>query len=515
MHRQAGRFSAQVMSKPLLLFFVFALSVGLGNDTHAASAHKAQDGTCHKKTGERARRLHPCSKAAKKTAARSSRATPAKRASGSRNAVAKSSASRENRSIAPAVNQADSACAVPVAHLAAQTQSASGVFEHTAAPAVPLEGDGGENLRLFFSRLRQLETGETAERVRIMQIGDSHTAGDYFSHALRMAFQQRFADGGPGWLRPGGLKNYRSAQVEYQQSPAWQMIDSRIDKQRPFSLGGFMAVTDMADASLLYQLSGNRSPQPSIMELTWQGGPDAGRVAILADGNPVSQLQTGGEPSGWLNTRVPLQAMPHSLKLKTLDNKPVQLAGITLEYCHQGVVLDSIGTNGAQLSILARWDGEELRKQLARRNPSFVILGYGTNEAYDPRFTAAQLRQSLQQAARVLQTSLPHASVLLLGPPDSMRENDCGGETHQRLAIVRHVQRQVAEENRWLYWDWSALMGGNCGIARWEKQQLARADHVHMTPQGYVISAKALFDALMDRYRQFLGVNYERPLHKV
>lgn len=405
-------------------------------------------------------------------------------------------------------------------------------------PAVPLEGDGGENLRLFFRRLRQLEsrreaetlrllenrreaekprvqeTGEGGERVRIMQIGDSHTAGDYFSHTLRTAFQQRFADGGPGWLRPGGLKNYRSAQVAYQQSPVWQIFDSRTDKQRQFSLGGFVAATDLADASLSYQLHNGPAPTPSFIELTWQGGPEAGRVALLADGETVGLLQTGSPYQGWQNTRVELKTLPHALALKTLDNKPVQLAGLAVEYNRQGVVLDSIGTNGAQVSILGRWDSAALSQQLAHRNPALVILGYGTNEAYDPHFDTEQLRQNLQRTAGMLRASLPQAAVLLLAPPDSMRENDCGGTTHNKLAQVRQVQRQIARENRWLYWDWSALMGGRCGIARWEKQQLARADHVHMTPRGYSLSAQALFEALMARYQQFVAA-HERSLHKV
>jgi lysophospholipase L1-like esterase len=399
--------------------------------------------------------------------------------------------------------------------IAVPAHTASDAEAPASLPAVPLEGDGGENLRLFFRRLRQLETAENGERVRIMQIGDSHTAGDYFSHALRTAFQQRFADGGPGWLRPGGLKNYRSAQVAYQQSPVWQIFDSRTDKQRQFSLGGFVAATDLADANLSYQLHTEPAAAPSFIELTWQGGPDAGRVAVLADGETVGLLQTGTPSYGWLNTRVDLKTMPHALALKTLDNKPVQLAGVTVEYNRQGVVLDSIGTNGAQLSILGRWDGTALRQQLAHRNPALIILGYGTNEAYDPHFAAEQLRQNLQQTAWMLRNSLPHAAVLLLAPPDSMRENDCGGAAQQKLAQVRQVQRQMARENHWLYWDWSALMGGRCGIARWEKQQLARTDHVHMTPRGYVLSAQALFDALMARYQQFVDAAQERSLHKV
>lgn len=485
------------MSKPFIAFLVFAFSVCHSAATLAAPA-KPKQHTAHQREAHRSHRQ----KATKRHVPR--------KPGYKRPVHAKTPVSRID-AVAPLQRQAEPRCKAQAVSTVPLPGSAA-IFAATPAPAFPLEGKGGESLQLFFARLRLLETAEGAGRVRIMQIGDSHTAGDYFSHALRTAFQRRFADGGPGWLRPGGLKNYRSAQVEYRQSPAWQIIDSRIDKLRPFSLGGFMAITEMADASLQYQFNHVSTPEPSMMELTWKGGPDAGRVDILADGNPIRQLQTGSEPSGWVHTRVALDKAPHSLKLKTLDNKPVQLAGITLEYCQKGVVLDNIGTNGAQTSILSRWDNEELRRQLIGRNPSFVILSYGTNEAFDPNFSATQLRINLQRTAQMLQHSVPQASVLLLGPPDSMRENQCGGEIQHKLSTVRHIQRQLAAENRWLYWDWSALMGGNCGIAQWAEKQLARADHVHMTPQGYALSAEALFEALMDKYQQFVNVA-QTPRH--
>lgn len=387
-----------------------------------------------------------------------------------------------------------------------QQPEVAGNFTLAGVPGVPLEGDGGKALQGFFSQLRRLETrADSDERVRIMQIGDSHTAGDYFSQGLRVAFQQRFADGGPGWLRPAGLKNYRSALVVYQNTPSWQVFDSRVDRQSLFSLGGFLAVTRVAGQSLQYRFIHAESPQPSVVQLTWQGGVDAGRVNVVADGAVVNQIQTGGAPDGWMHFEIPLRITPQRLELQTLDNKPVRLAGISLEYRRRGVVLDNIGTNGAQLSILSHWDGGELRHQLARRNPSLVILAYGTNEAFDPDFSAEKLRAALQDAAAVLRASVPQAAVLLLGPPDSMRSRQCGGDVQRNLALIRSVQRQWAAANRWLYWDWSRVMGGRCGIARWAEQQLARTDYVHMTAQGYSLSAGALFAALMRKYQQFIA----------
>jgi hypothetical protein len=55
----------------------------------------------------------------------------------------------------------------------------------------------------FFERLYRHERGEAAEPVRILHFGDSHTAADEWTGALRALFQQQFGDGGAGFSFAG------------------------------------------------------------------------------------------------------------------------------------------------------------------------------------------------------------------------------------------------------------------------------------------------------------------------
>ena len=57
-------------------------------------------------------------------------------------------------------------------------------------------------LSLFYLRLRQSAENQAAGPIRVIQFGDSHTAGDSFTGELRRALQQRFGDGGPPVGRP-------------------------------------------------------------------------------------------------------------------------------------------------------------------------------------------------------------------------------------------------------------------------------------------------------------------------
>ena len=54
-----------------------------------------------------------------------------------------------------------------------------------------------------FEALSEAEAGRGQAPVHILQIGDSHTAGDRITGRLRTALQGRFGDGGRGVLPPG------------------------------------------------------------------------------------------------------------------------------------------------------------------------------------------------------------------------------------------------------------------------------------------------------------------------
>src|SRR5262249_6028836 len=90
-----------------------------------------------------------------------------------------------------------------------------------ASPDAPLDDPGpraaaepqapsgpGRELARFYAALRSLEKHTRAEHVRVVWLGDSHGAADYWSGALRTALQKRFGNGGPGFVHIG-YRGYR------------------------------------------------------------------------------------------------------------------------------------------------------------------------------------------------------------------------------------------------------------------------------------------------------------------
>jgi hypothetical protein len=77
--------------------------------------------------------------------------------------------------------------------------------------------------------------------------------------------------------------------------------------------------------------------------------------------------------------------------------------------------------------------------------------------------------------------------------------SDCGWHTPAKLAEIREAQREVAERNGLVYWNWASIMPSECGAHRWftASPPLMAKDHVHLTLEGYRKSAGEFLNTLI------------------
>jgi lysophospholipase L1-like esterase len=175
----------------------------------------------------------------------------------------------------------------------------------------------------------------------------------------------------------------------------------------------------------------------------------------------------------------------------------------------RGLVYDSLGVVGASYLTTLRWDEAAAARELASREPSLVILVFGTNEGFRIDLDAASYTEALAQRVRAVQAAVPTASVMVVGPPDAARKSDsrcqglaCNWATPANIALVRDIQIANAPKLGYAFWDWWGSMGGADSMRRWVRANppLARADHVHFTTLGYSAVAERLFEDLMANY---------------
>ncbi len=331
----------------------------------------------------------------------------------------------------------------------------------------------------------------------IIQLGDSHTAADFFTGALRTALQERYGNAGPGWLPPAWIRGQRSATLKLDEVRAdeWQLTTSRLAKHPNFPPGGFLLQPQRSGSRL--QLMQYTPDNASFSVRALYRSPY--RVPVLINGEPVTL--TASDTWKWSAA----QQMQLPLELEAMDEAYPQIGGWLIENGQPGVLLSSLGVNGATIHMLDKW-GPDWQAPLQTLQPDLLILSYGTNEAFNDDLDSGSYYAALTRHIQLLREQQPQAALLIIGAPDVIKHSSaetCEGRRPAQLSNVQAIQRQVAREQHTLFWDWQAMMGGKCSFSDWQARRLAQKDGVHFTSDGYKVSANALYQDL-DRHLESL-----------
>lgn len=342
---------------------------------------------------------------------------------------------------------------------------------------------GDARLGLLAEKLRAKNA-----RVHIVQLGDSHTAADMFTGQLRQRFQARYGDGGPGMVSPLAVPGQRSAVVSFQQpAQRWQLYSTRKETRQDFPFTGLIARPNVDNAPVTLKLTHGDGGVYSLQAL-YKSAADA----TLTTARGVMRLP--GSENQWQISAPQKVTFPLTATLSMPGQG--QLGGWFISSAQPGVILSALGINGATLSGWEKWQSDWLSPLVALKT-DMVILAYGTNEAFQDDLDPARYRSQLEKRIVEIRQALPDAVILLIGPPDSIKNkasSACGARAPASLANVIAVQQQVAQSQQILFWDWRAFMGGACAMDRWAASGDARPDRVHLSAEGYKKSADALFD---------------------
>lgn len=332
------------------------------------------------------------------------------------------------------------------------------------------------------------------QQVHVMQLGDSHTAADFFTDQLRKELQQQYGNAGPGLLPPAHIRGQRSASLKLGvAADSWQLSSSRLASEPgDWPLGGFM-LSPQPDSPVL-QLAPYQEPMPRHNLRALYRSPSSTALELngLLYELPANKAWSWSQP---ISLALPLDIRPATTELG------LELGGWLLDNGQPGVMLSALGINGATARMHKRWDAQ-WQHQLQALQPALIILAYGSNEAFDEQLDIHSYRQDLSALVQQLRAHNPKAALLLIGPPDSIRHPKaatCAERQPSQLRNAKAVIRDVARQQKTLFWDWQGFMGGHCATQEWQAENLAQKDGVHLTRAGYELSAAALFADLHQR----------------
>jgi lysophospholipase L1-like esterase len=364
----------------------------------------------------------------------------------------------------------------------------------------------------LYAALAATEAHSASGPVVIMQIGDSHSAGDFLSGRMRELFQGRFGAAGRGMLPPGiPYEYFRPDLVRVEASGEWRRASS-FSNGGPFGIGGVIQQSGDPGARMTLTETEPAGFDRAFFEVLRQPGAGAGALRLQVDGGETHNFATAATAAGphWVEFDTPPGS--RRMTLSPAGSGEVTVLGWGTERRVPGVVYENLGIGGATVSVMGHWDAATVAGELRRRDPALIIVAYGTNEGVEPPAALAGYSERFARQAEALHRAAPGAAVLVIGPPDVDRKNqppaagcDGGLAPPPGIAIVRDAQRAVAAREGWYFWDWQAAMGGACSAETWARETppLEAPDHVHQKPDGYRKSAGMLFEEIMDGYRRY------------
>lgn len=361
-------------------------------------------------------------------------------------------------------------------------------FDVSAVPLEPLRGDPTD-----IARVREVFMLAAARQgtTRLSFWGASHVAGEFFTGQVRRILQERWGDGGHGFVMPGPpWKGYRASDVNLCSGGTWlgDYVDRRGGREDGrYGPAGFdVSPTEDAVGWVQTTRTNPQGRSVSRFEVAFLREPGAGQLRLqVDDADPIEVDANGPQGPGLAVLKV--EEGPHRLTVSARG--AVRVYGTWLERDEPGIVVDAQGVSGRTASSWQKWDPSLQRPYLDRRPPDLVVLAYGTNEANDKSLDAEKYAASLRLSLSRMREVLPGTACVLVGPSD--RGKKVKGNTYAIWAPtewVARVQREVGPEFGCATWDLQAAAGGPGSMLQWyfnTEPKLAAGDLIHFSAEGY------------------------------
>lgn len=295
-----------------------------------------------------------------------------------------------------------------------------------AAAASLAAGQGLSNpevLQPFFAKLAKARAGAAtkARPVHILQIGDSHSAGDMISGAWRETLQARYGSGGRGVQPPGRpFDGYLTRGITAAMSPGWT-IASDFGKAwggggTPLGLSAFSLTSNSDGATMA--LDADAGEQFDRFVVCGLSAPRAG-ATIVHFGDQTERLNWNS-PTARPECRTLRADSPQSHVDLATEGGPVTLTSWATFADKGGVALSNLGVVGSQLIHFGRTDDQVVAEELRAYDPDLIVIAFGTNEGFAARMSPFEYEAILRSQIARIRRLAGNVPILLWSAPDAL-----------------------------------------------------------------------------------------------
>jgi GDSL-like Lipase/Acylhydrolase family len=343
-------------------------------------------------------------------------------------------------------------------------------------------------LQSFFTALDSIRTH--GHKVRVAFYGDSFIEGDILAGDLRDSLQTVWGGDGVGYVPiTSEVARYRRTFVqEYRGWQHYSLIHPPA-KESPLVLGvdghvyvpeaeakvhykgttqyGFKHTQRWSDSRLFYR--GN-----STNQIVWQhegGAPEAHQLAVSR---------------GWVSVWDAPNIGPITACAIRFLSTDLAAYGVSLEN-GPGFYLDNFSVRGNSGGKLLNIRPEIVRDFDAIQQYDLVVLQYGLNAAGESTKNIGWYRAELEKTFKHIRACYPHTPILFISVPDRAGKIDGVLTTLPSVPLIVHMQRELARQHGFLFYDFYRGMGGAGSmieLANITHPTLANKDYTHLTHDG-------------------------------
>lgn len=278
-----------------------------------------------------------------------------------------------------------------------------------------------EEIRPFLEKLNGARPAARGRKpLHILQIGDSHTAGDAITGAWRDLIQARHGYGGRGVLAGGRpYQGYLTRGVTVTMSPGWQVNAifgaGSASPRPPIGVAGF-SLTAVKDGATM-ALVADPEQRFDRFVLCAISRPDAGTLTIRI-GTRTETMRLDSPTTRPECRTISLDVPAGDINVTAEGGQATITSWATFNDAG-GVALSNVGVVGSQLVHFSRNDDAVLAEEMRAYRPDLIILAYGTNEGFAPRFSPFEYEVVLRTQIGRVRRIAGNVPILLLGAPDA------------------------------------------------------------------------------------------------
>lgn len=381
-------------------------------------------------------------------------------------------------------------------------------FIEEEKPPRPIEDPSGVAMDGFYRALSRTERELPGALTRITHFGDSILVSDWVTGTLRRRMQERFGDGGHGFLLiAAGWPGYFHNDVSHTASAGWSLsrVVGPLTRDGFYGLGGvsFRSHRPGTWARFATNQRGELGSRASRFVVSYLEQPRGGDFEVRVDGESRGTISTEGEAPRSRTHQVDVEDGEHRFELR-LKRGQVRAFGVWLEREGPGVVYDSIGILGARMRALSQNDEAHFVEQLRLRDPQLLVFQYGINESEDGfSFSSERLEGQVREVLERSKRALPEASCLVIGAID--RADRQGGQLVSRkfIPVLVEAQRRAALGGGCAFFDAYEAMGGRGSMGEWRRKGLGGHDLAHPSSSGAEVLGTWIYRALLEGYGEY------------